>query len=63
MLKMIKYNLKKRSLLLLITTIVSLAIGFAFLVGEDFVREYWVYNDQSYKEGSRVIGPSDAPLM
>lgn len=63
MLKMIKYNLKKRTLLILITTIVVLAIGFAMFIGNDFLREYYIYTDQSYNQGHEVIGPDTSPIM
>jgi hypothetical protein len=60
---MIKYNLKKRTLLILITTIVVLAIGFAMFIGNDFLREYYIYTDQSYSQGHQVIGPDTSPIM
>lgn len=62
MLKMIKYNLKKRSLLILITTIVVLAIGFAMFIGEDFLREYYVFN-KLYGQEYYATGPDSGPLM
>lgn len=62
MLKMIKYNLKNRTLLILITTIVFLAIGFALYIDDDFLRYYHFYNrvtDQSFN----VIGPDSSPIL
>ena len=62
MLKMIKYNLKNRTLLILITTIVFLAIGFALYIDDDFLRYYHFYNrvtDQSFD----VIGPDSSPIL
>ena len=62
MLKMIKYNLKNRTLLILITTIVFLAIGFALYIDGDFLRYYHFYNrvtDQSFN----VIGPDSSPIL
>ena len=62
MLKMIKFNLKNRTLLILITTVVFLAIGFALYLGDDFLRYYYFYNripDQEFQ----VIGPDDSPIV
>lgn len=62
MLKMIKYNLKNRTLLILITTIVFLAIGFALYLGDDFLKYFYFYNrvtDQSFD----VIGPDSSPIL
>ena len=57
MLKMIKYNLKKRSLLILITTIVVLAIGFATYASDDFLKRIYI------KEYENVYGPDQSPMM
>ena len=62
MLKMIKYNLKNRTLLILITTIVFLALGFALYLGDDFLKYFYFYNrvtDQSFD----VIGPDSSPIL
>ena len=62
MLKMIKYNLKNRTLLILITTIVFLAIGFALYIDDNFLQYYHFYNrvtDQSFD----VIGPDSSPIL
>ena len=62
MLKMIKYNLKNRTLLILITTIVFLAIGFALYIDDNFLKYYYFYNrvtDQSFD----VIGPDSSPIL
>ena len=62
MLKMIKYNLKNRTLLILITTIVFLAIGFALYLGDDFLKYFYFYNrvtDQHFE----VIGPDSSPIL
>ncbi len=63
MLKMIKYNLKKRSLLILITTIIALAVCVALFINEDFLREYYIYNNNAYNYGYNVTGPSEGPLI
>lgn len=63
MLKMIKYNLKKRSLLILITTIIALVIGVALFIDEDFLRSYFIYTNKTYDDGYNVTGPSESPLM
>ena len=62
MLKMIKFNLKNRTLLILITTIVFLAIGFALYLGDDFLKYFYFYNrltDQHFQ----VIGPDSSPIL
>lgn len=62
MLKMIKFNLKNRTLLILITTVVFLAIGFALYLGDDFLKYFYFYNrltDQHFQ----VIGPDSSPII
>ena len=62
MLKMIKYNLKNRTLLILITTIVFLAIGFALYIDDDFLRYYHFYNRVT-NQSFNVIGPDSSPIL
>lgn len=61
MLKMIKYNLKKRSLLIIITCVVVLAIAFALFLNDDFLRTYYIYSE-IIKYSYDVIGPSESPM-
>lgn len=56
MLKMIKYNLKKRSLFILISTIISFAIAFATYSSDNFLERVY------YAQGLYVDGPSTSPL-
>ncbi|MBQ8293285.1 MAG: hypothetical protein IJX78_05745 [Bacilli bacterium] len=56
MLKMIKYNLKSRYLLIIISTVICFAIAFTSLLNEDFLQRYYVGNN-SYK-----IGPGSSPI-
>lgn len=57
MLKMIKYNLKNRSLLIIISTIISLVIAFASFDYRSFLEYHWIYQIED-----TVIGPSDSPM-
>jgi hypothetical protein len=59
---MIKYNLKNRTLLILITTIVFLAIGFALYIDGDFLRYYHFYNRVT-NQSFNVIGPDSSPIL